>query len=130
MASESNRSVPDLVGTLISQVSSLFRKEVQLARAELGEKLGSVTTSIAPMVMGAAVLFGAMIMLLFALVALLVSLGLRPGVACLAVGVVAAVLGYAMLRGGIGKLQATSLVPHRTAEQLSKDTQVMKEQVQ
>lgn len=129
MAPDSNRSVPDLVGTVISQLSSLFRQEIQLARAEMSEKLGSVTSSIAPMAVGGAVLFGSMIMLLLALASLLMSFGLRAGVAYLAVGVIFALVGYLALRGGIAQLSATSLVPHRTAEQLSKDTQVMKEQV-
>ena len=81
MPSDSNRpagggrsSVPELLSSALSQVSTLVRKEVQLARAEMGEKFGQAAGAIAPIAAGGAVLLGALILLLFALASLLVRL--------------------------------------------------------
>lgn len=124
------RSMPELFGDVIGELSSLFRKELQLARAEMGEKLGSVTGAITPVVAGGVVMLASLVLLMLALVSLLVHLGVPPGWAQLIVGVGFALLGYLLLRGGIAKLQSTSLVPERTTEQLSRDARVVKEQVQ
>lgn len=124
-------SVPELLSSALGQVSTLFRKEIQLARAEVGEKVGQATGAIVPIAAGGAVLLGVLILLLFALASLLVRLfDLATGWAQLIVAVVFAVVGYALVRSGLSKLKTSSLVPERTTEQLSRDAQVVKEQVQ
>src|SRR3954447_6799730 len=127
---ERDRSVADLFGSAIGQISTLFRKEVQLARAELGEKLGDAAGAITPLAAGGALLLGALIVLLFALVALLERFGLATGLAELIVGLVAALGGYALIRGGLSQLKTSNLVPQRTTTQLSRDAQMAKEQIQ
>ncbi|CAA9285352.1 MAG: hypothetical protein AVDCRST_MAG08-4157 [uncultured Acetobacteraceae bacterium] len=138
MPSDSNRpagggrsSVPELFSSALSQVSTLVRKEVQLARAEMGEKFGQAAGAIAPIAAGGAVLLGALILLLFALASLLVRLfDLATGWAQLIVAVVFALVGYLLVRSGLSQLKTSNLVPERTAEQLSRDAQAVKEQVQ
>ena len=127
--SNSNRSLPELFSNLVGQLSTLFRKEVQLARAEMGEKLGEAAGAATPLAAGGGLLLGALILLLFALSSLLVHFGVPVGWSQLIVGVVAAIGGYALIRGGLSHLKATNLVPQRTAEQLSRDAQVAREQV-
>ena len=123
-------SVPELLGNALGQVSTLVRKEVQLARAEMGEKFGQASGAIAPLAAGSAVLLAVLILLLFALASLLVRLfDLATGWAQLIVAVVFALVGYALVRSGLSKLRTSNLVPDRTAEQLSRDAQVAKEQV-
>ena len=137
MPSDSNRpagggrsSVPEMLSSALSQVSTLVRKEVQLARAEMGEKFGQAAGAIAPIAAGGAVLLGALILLLFALASLLVHLfDLATGWAQLIVAVVFALVGYLLVRSGLSQLKTSNLVPERTAEQLSRDAQVAKEQV-
>jgi UDP-N-acetylmuramyl pentapeptide phosphotransferase/UDP-N-acetylglucosamine-1-phosphate transferase len=129
MPSDSNRSVPELFSSVVGQISTLFRKEIQLARAEMGEKFGQAASAITPLAAGGAVLLGALIILMFALAALLESFGIENGWALLIVGVVFAVLGYVLLRSGLSQLKTSNLMPERTAEQLSRDAQVAKEQV-
>jgi pilus assembly protein TadC len=126
---ERDRSVADLFGSAIGQISTLFRKEIQLARAEMGEKLGDAAGAITPLAAGGGLLLGALILLLFALASLLESFGLAPGWAELIVGVLAAVIGYVLIRSGLSRLKTSNLVPDRTATQLSRDAQVAKEQV-
>lgn len=126
---ERDRSVPELFNTVIGQISTLFRKEVQLAKTEVSEKLGQATGAIMPLAAGGALLLGALILLLMSLAQLLTTFGLATGLALLIVGVVASLGGYLLIRGGLAKLDTSSLTPSRTAEQLSRDAQVAKEQV-
>lgn len=128
--SDHNRSLPELFGDLVGQLSTLFRKEVQLARAEIGEKANEISLAIPGLVIGGVLLLGALIMLLHALaIGLVLLLGIGPGLAYLATGILATVAGYALLKGGLSRLKASNLVPERTAHQLSRDAQVAKEQV-
>jgi len=130
MPSDYGRSVPELFGDLVNQLSTLFRKEVQLARAEMGEKVGEMSSAIPGLAAGGALLFGALIMLLTAFAALLSRLlDLPPGWGFVLSALVAGVLGYVLLRAGLSKLKVSNLVPERTAHQLSRDAQVAKEQV-
>jgi len=129
-ATERDRTVPELVSSVISQISTLFRKEVQLARAEMGEKLGSMSSAATPLAAGGGLLLGAVVILLLALSAWIAELfGLAAGWALLISGVIAAIVGYALVRGGLSRLSSANLMPNRTAEQLSRDAQVAKEQV-
>jgi hypothetical protein len=129
MVEQHNRSVPELFNDIVAQLSSLFRKEVQLARAEVGEKVSQAGGAAGSIAVGGVLLLGALIMLLHALAALIVYLGLAPGWAYLITGVVVALIGYFVLRGGLSRLKASNLTPQRTVEQLSRDAAVAKEQV-
>jgi len=124
------RSVPQLLGDMVSEVTSLFRKEIQLARAEMGEKVSEAGGAIPGIAGGGALAFGGLILLLLAAAALVSRvLDLPEGWGLLIVGVIAAVGGYALIRGGLSKLKATNLTPTRTAEQLSRDAEAAKDQV-
>lgn len=126
---EPSRSVPELFTSVIGQISTLFRQEVRLARAEVGEKISHAGGAIVPLAAGAGMLLGTLILLLFALVSLLVYFDIPVGWSQLIVAIVAAVIGYALIRSGMSRLNTTNLMPERTAEQLSRDAQVAKEQV-
>jgi hypothetical protein len=125
------RGVGELLSDVVTQLSTLFRKEVQLARAEMSEKVSEAGSAIPGIAGGGALAFGGLILLLMAAGALVSRvLDLAPGWGLLIVGVLAALAGYLLIRGGLSKLKATNLTPHRTAEQLSRDAQAAKEQVQ
>jgi hypothetical protein len=124
------RSVPELLGDMVTQLSTLFRKEVQLARAEMGEKVSEAGGAIPGIAGGAALGLGGLILLLMAAAALVSRLlDLAPGWGLLIVGVLALVVAGLLVRGAVAKLKMTNLTPQRTAEQLSRDAQAAKEQV-
>ena len=129
MSSNNQGSVADLFGNVVTEMSTLVRKEVQLARAELGEKAGQAAGAGASLAVGGVLLLAALIFLLQALVSLLVYFGVPPGWAQLIVAAAVGLIGYLLLRGGLNRLKASNLVPSRTAEQLSRDAAVVKEQV-
>jgi hypothetical protein len=127
---DAGKSVPDLLGDLVNQTTTLVRKEVQLARAELGEKVGVVGGAATSLAIGAGLLLGALFALTYALIALLVELfGLSETVSAFIVAAVFALVGFLVLRGGLAKLENFNLTPDRTVAQLSRDAQVVKEQV-
>ena len=128
---DANRSVPELVTSALSQVTTLFRKEVQLARAEMGEKFGQAASAIPQLGAGVALLHGALLLLLLAAAAGIARLlHMAPGWGMAIVGVAAALAGWLLVRAGLSQLKAGNLMPERTAEQLARDAQVAKEQVQ
>jgi len=130
MEHDSNRSVGTLFTDALGEMSTLVRKEVQLARAEMSEKVGQVTGALPALAAGGAMLVGALLLLLHALALLVAHLfDLADGWGYLIVGAVAAIAGYLMLKGGLSRLRFSNLVPNRTAEQLSRDAAVAKEQV-
>lgn len=124
-----DRSVPALFSDLIENVTTLFRKEVQLAKTELSEKASQVGTASASVGVGGVVLLAALIFLLHAVVAWLAVAGIPPHWGFLIVGVVVAIIGYVALQKGISNLKAAQLMPSRTVEQLQRDAAVAKEQV-
>lgn len=127
---EANRSVPELFTSAVSQVTTLFRKEVELARAEMGEKFGQAASAIPQLGAGVALLLGALLLLLLALAALIARLlSVAPGWGMLIVGIAAALVGWLLIRVGLSQLKTSNLVPERTAEQLARDAQVAKEQM-
>lgn len=128
--SHSDRSVTDLLGDLVGQTSTLVRKEIQLARAEMGEKFAQVGAGAASIGIGGALLLGALFVLLQTAVLFLAEvLDLSPTLSGLIVALVSALAGYLILRGGVAKMSPSNLTPDRTAAQLSRDADVVKEQM-
>jgi uncharacterized membrane protein YdjX (TVP38/TMEM64 family) len=128
MDSDRTRSLPGLIADLFSQSSTLFRKEIQLAKAELSEKLTQGIVGLGMMI-GAAVLFiSALNVLLAAAVTGLTEAGVQPWLASIIVGVIVAVIGYVMLNRGMAALQTSNLMPKKTADQLAQDAALLKEQ--
>jgi hypothetical protein len=124
-----DRSLKDLIGDLSSSITTLFRKEIQLARAETSEKVTQVAVAIGSIAGGAILALAALIVLLQALVIALAAAGVPAGWASLIVGAVVAVIAYALIHKGTNDLKAGNLAPSRTVDSLKRDAQVAKEQV-
>lgn len=122
------KSIPELFSELVDHLPRLFRKEVQLAKAEVGEKVQQATGAIVYMAIGGVVLLAALIMLLHAIVAWLVVLGIDVQWGSLIVTLVVGVLGYVLLQKGMSDIKASNLKPTRTVEQLRTDARATKEQ--
>jgi drug/metabolite transporter (DMT)-like permease len=130
MESERTRSLPGLIADLFGQSSTLFRKEIQLAKTELSEKVTQGFIGLGMMI-GAAVLFiSALNVLLAAAVTGLVNAGVAPWLASIIVGVVVAIVGYILLNRGMAALKTDNLMPRKTTDQLAQDAALLKEQAQ
>lgn len=130
-----NRPLSELLTGLVGDVSGLFRKEINLAKAEASEKVSKAMTGVEMMVAGLVFAIGAIGVLLAAVVsglsALLLSMGLAErnadAIAAVVVGLVVAIIGWSMISRGLAVLKGSSMNLDRTTHSLQRDVQVLKE---
>jgi hypothetical protein len=122
-------SIADLFGDVVGQLTTLFRKEIQLARSEVAEKISNAVSGIGILVGGAVIMIAALGIVFHALALWVVFFDLPPQWAYLVVGVVAAFGGYLLIRTGLGGISPENLKPTRTVDQLQRDVVAAKEQV-
>jgi hypothetical protein len=120
------RGVGQLLTDLSQGVTTLFRKEAELIRAELREKITQAEVGAGSIAAGAICLLVALNVLAGALVIALAEL-IGAGWAALAVGVALAVIGVILLKKGSSDVK--DLTPERSVRQASHDAAFVKEQV-
>lgn len=121
------KSTSSLVSDALSQVSTLVRKEIDLAKAEVKSRVSSMGTAIGLIAAGAIVALVALNVLAAALVAALTEAGLDGGWAALIVGVGLALIAFFSATKGVNDLKNTNLTPRRTVRNVKRDTEVLKE---
>ncbi len=129
MDAQDTRSFPELISALTGDLANLVRKESELVRTEVGEKLHQASQAGMKLGIGAALLLGAALVLLQALV-LALSRVMDPIFASLLVGVVIGGLGFVLVRGAAQSVKPSELAPDRAARQLQKDAQFVRGQGQ
>jgi uncharacterized membrane protein YqjE len=128
MQTDNRKTIPDLLGDLVTDMTGLFRTETRLVRAELAESVRRMSTGVELIGAGGIILLVALLVLVQALVIAL-SNYLGASWASLAVGIALAVIGAIMVSRGKSDLSASTLIPERTVEQASRDAQLVKEQI-
>jgi hypothetical protein len=124
-----DRSIGELFGQLTQDMTLLFRQEVQLARAEMSEKVSQVTGNLVSVLAGGFVAYVGALALVAALILGLHEVAdISPWVSALIVGALFAIAGYVMLNRGLKELKRVDLAPRRTVESLKDDVQWAKEQ--
>jgi len=118
-------SIGDLIGNISNDISTLFRQEVELAKAEV--KVEAAKAGKAAGMLGAAGFAGYMVIVLlsFAVVAGLANV-MDWGWAALIVAVVWAIVGAVLYANGRKKLKDVDPVPHRTVDTIKEDAQWLK----
>jgi len=132
-----SRSLPDLIGGLANDISGLFRKEIDLAKAEASEKVSSAVGGIAMIAIGGVLALGALGVLLSAIVtaiaALFVNWGWDPtisnSIAALIVTVIVGIIAWIMISRGMAAFKSTNLAMERTTTSLNRDAAVVKERL-
>jgi len=122
------RSIPEILSDLLRQFPTLLRKESQLARVEMSEKMGQLGMGLALLVGGAVLLIPALVILLEAAVAGLERSGFEPPYAALIAGGAAFIIGIILLLVGVNRLKVKSLMPEKTVSQLQQDASVVTRQ--
>ncbi len=127
------RSIGQLFKELQSESTTLARKEVELAKAEITESLKTYARSAVSMAIGGALLLAALFGVLWtinmALTALLEgAVGLETAVwlSPLILSVVIAIAGYSMISSARKRMSEESIVPRRTTETLKEEKQWLK----
>ena len=120
------RTISTLLGDAMSQFAQLFQNEIELAKADLGDKLQKIGGALGLILGGAVLVIPAIVMALFALSAALISAGWSPPVSYLTSALIAAVIAAALVAIGINRLDARHLAPRETISQLEKDKNTVK----
>jgi uncharacterized membrane protein YgcG len=121
------RSISQLLGDSLSELAKLIQNEVDVARAEVLEKVALVGNAAKLIGVGAVVMIPALVLILFAIAAALMQWGLAAPLAYLCTGVGAALLSGLLIRAGAGHLSARALKPTATLSELEKDKAAARE---
>jgi hypothetical protein len=135
----SNDAAPlsELIGGLVSDVSGLMRKEIDLAKTEASEKVSKALISVEAMVVGLVLAIGSVGILLSALVSGISVLFVMNGMSqvaanalsALIVGVVIGGIAWLFVSRGIATLRGASFKLDRTTTSLRRDVDVVKEKI-
>jgi hypothetical protein len=122
------RSLGELFAELSRDTSTLVRKEMELARAELTIKASRIGRHAMYIAVGAAIAYAGVLALVGACVVILQAAGLTWWASALIVGIVVALAGYLFVQRGMSALQRDSLVPTETIETLKENAEWVKGQ--
>ena len=120
-------AIPRLFGDAVEQLGKLVQNEVQLARAEISQKVTQASIGAA-YVAGAAILsIPVLVVLLIALALGLTQSGLSPVVAHLAAAACGAAISAILAMVGMSYLKPENLKPKVTMQQVERDVETAKE---
>jgi hypothetical protein len=118
------KTIRELMRELVAKLSTLFRQEVALARAEMTETLSAARTGVASMALAGGVLFAALLVLLAAAV-LALSQVMAAWLAAFSVSGLVAIAGCLLLLTGRRKLDPSTLKPTEIQKSLRRDLNVL-----
>lgn len=118
-------SIADLIRNLATDLSALLGKEISLAKSEVRESVSEVKTAVGAIATGAAISMAGLVVLLMSAVYGLSNV-VEPWLAALIVGAVGLLVGYMMVSSAKKKMSASSVVPDRTLESVTKDKETLK----
>jgi uncharacterized membrane protein YqjE len=117
-----DQPLAQLVARMTSDLSALFRKEVELAKIEIREEMKQ--TAKASGMYGAAGFAGYMALVLVSLaLAFLLDLIMPTWIAFLIVGVAYGAAGYLLFRRGQERFKAINPLPEQTIETIKEDVE-------
>jgi hypothetical protein len=115
------RTISQLLGDSLSELAKLIQNEVDVARAEVLEKVALVANAAKLIGVGAVLMIPALVLILFAIAAALMQWGLPPPLAYLFTGIGTAILSGLLMWTGAGHLSAGALKPTATLGEIEKD---------
>ena len=131
-----DQSLGALLRELTSEVTLLFRQEVELAKTELSEKTAHIGRNVGAIAIGGAfallgglALVAAVITGLGALLDTFLPTGLAAFLAPLIVGGALAFYGYSRMKTALASLRNEGLAPTQTKETLQENTQWIKARI-
>ena len=120
-------AIPRLFGDAVEQLGKLVQNEVQLARAELAQKVTQASIGGAYVVGAAILCIPVLVVLLIALAIGLTQLGLSPVLAHLAAAACGAAVSAILAMVGMSYLKPENLKPKVTMRQVERDVATAKE---
>ena len=123
-----DRTVGEMFAELSRETRTLIQQEVQLAKTELSEKATKMAKGAGMIVGGGLIAYGGLLAVVASIVLVLIAFGLPPWAGALLGGVLAAGIGYLLVRAGLAALKPQELMPRKTIETLKEDAQWLKAQ--
>ena len=127
MQEKDDRSVGELFAELSRETVMLVRKEVQLARAEMGQKASRVGKNVGFLVVGGVVAYTGVLALVAGII-LALGLLVPYWLSALAVGLVISAVGAFLVVKGANTLRREDPAPRETVETLKEDREWLKDQ--
>lgn len=123
---EIEQSLGGMFSRLGSLFTSLIRSELELAKAEAGEKALQLGLGAGAVIGGAMISLAGVIVLFEAFLASMAEfVGIHPVFSGLAATVLIALLAGWLVYGGIRRLKPSGLVPRRTMDNLQRDREMI-----
>jgi membrane protein len=122
------RTLGEMFAELSRETRTLVQQELELAKTELTEKASAMGKGAAFIVGGGLIAYAGLLAIVAALVLILIAMGLPPWAAALVGGLLAAGIGYLLIRSGLAALQPQALAPRKTIDTLKEDAQWLKAQ--
>lgn len=122
----SNRSLGELFSELSRDVSTLVRKELELAKVEMGNIAGTVARRAALMGVGGALCFAGLLSLVATLTLAGIAMGLPPLASSLAVTLLVFAIGGVLVMQGLAALKKDRLVPTETIQTLKETGEIFR----
>ena len=123
------RSLGELFSELSHDTSTLLRKEVELAKAEIRQQASQAAADAAGFGAGGALLYAGLLAVIAAVSLIVIRLGVVPWLAVLLTGLVTIAVGYGLIQSSRNKLKHRHVVPRRAARQAKETVEWAKEQV-
>lgn len=120
------RPVGELFQDLAQEARTLVTLELALARAEMSEKAAKMGKSASVIAAGGFIAYAGFLAILAAVVIVLADL-IPAWLAALLVGIVVAIIGYALIQKGMNDMKSQSLAPKQTIETLKEDRDFVRE---
>jgi xanthine/uracil permease len=126
---EEGRGIGDLLGDLGRQVSTLVRREIDLAKVEITSGVGRLGRGAAMSGVGGVLVYAGLLFLLAAIAFALIDAGLDAWMATGIVGLVVLVIGGIVTSMGVNQIREANPAPTQTAETVKENVDYLKEQV-
>jgi uncharacterized membrane protein YqjE len=123
-----NRSLGELFSELSSDVATLVRKEIELARVEMSRIASTFARRATYIAIGAVLCVAGLLSLLATATLAGIAMGLSPLVASAIVTVLVLAIGGVLVMSGLSALRKESLMPTETIETLKHTGEIFRPQ--
>ncbi len=127
MQGRDDRSIGELFAELSRETAALVRQEMNLAKAEMGQKASRAGKHVGFLAAGGAVAYAGLLAIIAGAIFLL-GLVIPLWLSALLVGIVVAIVGYLLVRKGLDALKQEDLAPRETIETLKEDKEWARDQ--
>lgn len=127
MQGKDDRSIGELIAELSRETVALVRQEVQLAKAEMSQKVSRVGKNVGFLIVGGVVAYTGLLAIVAAVI--IVLGGVIPlWLSALVVGLVIAAIGLFLVVKGANTLRQEDPAPQETIETLKEDREWLRDQ--